>query len=165
MNPTSMRAEPSESLVGAAYQFLFRRAAGVSTQLPPRSPALDQGTMAPDAADELLLLVGKRPDLTEACPTTLSRTLYQAIGLETDPRPTDPDPESAIHAEFLDDRRHYTPDRAVPAKTLVDAALNYLRRRSLRFPSALTVSQEALKAERWVDLRGKLATFLYQGRD
>ncbi|KAI0050732.1 hypothetical protein FA95DRAFT_1603363 [Auriscalpium vulgare] len=143
MNSATPR--PAQSLVGAVYQFLFRRAASVSTELPPRSPAMDQKGWADrgEYACDLLLLVGKYPDLSKANPTALACVSYIAIGLETDPRPTTPDSKSAIHAEFLDDRRHYNPDRAVPAETLVDAAMYYLRRRSVRFPSALAVSQEA----------------------
>ncbi|KAI0050685.1 hypothetical protein FA95DRAFT_1603325 [Auriscalpium vulgare] len=160
--PSTQFWEPAESLVGAVYHFLLRRAASVSTELPPRSPALNSEAMARGAEYELLRLVDQCPDLTEASPRMLSRALYRSIGLETDPCPTLPDPASAIHAEFLDDQRHYTPDRAVPAKTQADAAYNYLRRRSLRLPLMLAVSQEA---EQWRDLRGKPATLAYQGCD
>ncbi|KAI0050710.1 hypothetical protein FA95DRAFT_551176 [Auriscalpium vulgare] len=160
MGSALTRWEPAESLVGAVYHFLFRRAASVSMELPPRSPALNSEDMARSGERQLLQLVGRHPDLTEASPRMLARALYRSIGLETDPSPTLPDPASAIHAEFLDDQRHYTPDRAVPAKTLSDAAFNYLRRRSLRFPIMSAVSQEA---EQWRDQRGKPATLAYQG--
>ncbi|KAI0041792.1 hypothetical protein FA95DRAFT_1576141 [Auriscalpium vulgare] len=136
-NPTlHSRKAPATSLVGAAYYLLFRRA-GARAKLPHRENFYNVLGVKPSAGDERLLrLVEGHPDLTEAHPALLSVALYLSIGLNTDALPFRPDPEAVIQAEFLDDKRYCNPDRASPAKTLVDAAYYYLKRRCTEIPVA-----------------------------
>ncbi|KAI0042262.1 hypothetical protein FA95DRAFT_1610324 [Auriscalpium vulgare] len=130
------RRAPAKSLVGAAYYFMFRRAARKGG-LPHRDSLPHVKKAGAAKAEEILLRhLDMHPDLREADPGLLAAALYQTIGVRTDPRPVSPDPESVVRAEFLDDQRHYNPDRAVQANSLVDAAYNYLRRRCVETPIA-----------------------------
>ncbi|KAI0042290.1 hypothetical protein FA95DRAFT_588825 [Auriscalpium vulgare] len=156
-NPTlHLRKAPAKSISGAVYYFLFRRAASMEgLKLPRRSPLLQNAQQRRMAELGLLHLVDKFPDLMEADPALLAWALYHSIGLTTDPCTTEPDPQAVIQAEFLDDQRHYNPDRAVPARSLVQAAFNYLNRRGVQFPMVDGVMSEIVSGD-------ELPTLLYR---
>ncbi|KAI0046227.1 hypothetical protein FA95DRAFT_1411419 [Auriscalpium vulgare] len=137
------RKAPAKSMSGAVYYFLFRRAANnEGLQLPRRSPPLEDAGWRLMGEAQLLRQVDMFPDLVDADPAVLSEALYLSIGVSTDPCPWAVDGQAVIQAEFLDDKRHYNPDRALPAKTLVQAAFNYLSRRSVQLPMVGGVMSE-----------------------
>ncbi|KAI0042287.1 hypothetical protein FA95DRAFT_1564465 [Auriscalpium vulgare] len=148
------REGPAKSMSGAVYYFLFRRAANrEGFKLPRRSPGPFQNESWRFAGDaELLHQVDMSPSLMETDCDILSSALSLSIGLTTDPCPVDPDPQAVIQAEFLDDQRNYNPDRAVPARCLVEAAFNYLNRRSAQIPMVGGVVPELVIGEEFPTL-------------